>query len=145
MTGVAVETDVKVAFTALMRLTDEELGQIAYEIGAFIEDQTRLRIADEKADPDGNAWASWSARYAQTRNPHHSLLVDKGNPGLMDSIQNYTTGMEAVVGTNLIYGAIHQFGSEDGSLPARPYLGLSADNRIAIEELVAGRIEELLQ
>lgn len=145
MTGVAVETDVKVAFTALMRLTDEQLGQIAHEIGELIQNQTTTRILDEKIDPDGDAWTPWSARYARTRKPHHSLLVKDGNPGLMDSIWNYTTGMEAVVGTSLIYGAIHQFGSEDGSLPARPYLGLSADNRIAIEELVAGRIEELLQ
>lgn len=100
---------------------------------------------DEKADPDGNAWAPWSKRYAKTRKPHHSMLVDKGNPGLLESLQNYTTGMEAVVGTNLVYGAIHQFGSEDGSLPARSYLGLSADNRAALEDLVVGRVEELLQ
>lgn len=145
MTGVAVELDIKVASAALQQLTDDQLGQIVFEIGALVEDQTRLRISDEKVGPDGDAWATWSARYARTRKQHHSLLVDKGNPGLMDSIQNYTSGMEAVVGTNLIYGAIHQFGSADGTLPARPYLGLSAENRTDLEDFVAGRIEELLQ
>lgn len=145
MTGVAVETDVRIPVSALMRLTNDELALIAYEIGALIEDQTKLRIADEKTAPDGSSWPAWSEAYAETRKPHHSLLVDQGNPGLLESIQNYTTGMQAVVGTNLVYGAIHQFGSEDGTLPAREYLGLSADNRTAIEDLVVGRIEELLQ
>lgn len=145
MTGVAVETDVRIPVSGLMRLTNDELALIAYEIGALIEDQTKLRIADEKTAPDGSSWPAWSEAYAETRKPHHSLLVDQGNPGLLESIQNYTTGMQAVVGTNLVYGAIHQFGSEDGTLPAREYLGLSADNRTAIEDLVVGRIEELLQ
>ena len=145
MTGVAVETDVRIPVSALMRLTDDELALVAYEIGALIEDQTKLRIADEKTTPDGAPWAPWSEGYAATRKPNHSLLVAEGNPGLLDSIQNHTTGLEAVVGTNLIYGAAHQFGSENGTLPARSYLGLSADNRAAIEELVVGRIEELLQ
>lgn len=145
MTGVAVETDVRIPVSALMRLTDDELALVAYEIGTLIEDQTKLRIADEKTAPDGSPWPAWSEAYAETRKPHHSLLVDQGNPGLLESITNYTTGMQAVVGTNLVYGRVHQFGSEDGALPAREYLGLSADNRTAIEELVAGRVEELLQ
>lgn len=35
------------------------------------------------------------------------------------------------VGLNLVYGAIHQFGGEEAGrlgLPARPYLGLSAED-----------------
>lgn len=145
MTGVSVEADVDIAARVLGRLSEENIELIAYEVSLLIEDQTKLRIADEKTAPDGASWAPWSDGYAATRKPHHSLLVDQGIPGLLDSVQSYATGLEAVVGTNLVYGAIHQFGSEDGTLPARPYLGLSADNRTAIEDLVAGRIEELLQ
>ncbi|WP_323010040.1 phage virion morphogenesis protein [Paracoccus sp. (in: a-proteobacteria)] len=145
MVGVAVETDIGIAARALDRLTTEQLELIAYEAGTLIEDQTRLRIADDKTAPDGSDWVPWSESYAETRKPRHSLLMGEGNPGLLESIQNYTTGMNAVVGTNLIHGAIHQFGSEDGTLPARSYLGLSADNRAAIEDLVVGRLEDLLQ
>ena len=147
MTGVTFEADIAVAAEALGRLTDDQLGLLAYEIGALIEDQTKLRIADEKTAPDGTPWAPWSARHAATRNTgnaiRHSLLVGEGD--LRDSIQNFTTGTAAVVGTPLIYGATHQFGSANGTIPARPYLGLSNDNRLAIEELVIGRIEDLLQ
>ena len=147
MAGVAVEADFDVAARALSRLSEDNIALVSYEIGALIEDQTKLRIADEKTAPDGTRWAPWSARYAATRNTgnaiRHSLLVGEGD--LRDSIQNFTPGTAAVVGTPLIYGATHQFGSANGAIPARPYLGLSDDNRLAIEDLVIGRLEDLLQ
>ena len=67
---------------------------------------------------------------------------------LRDSVQNYSAGLEAVVGTNLVYGAVHQFGSAEGSdqnIPARPYLGLSDEDRADIGDLVEGEIAEMLQ
>ena len=147
MTGVVVKTDVSVAARALGRLNDAQLAQLMYEVGALIEDQTKLRIADEKTSPEGEAWAPWSAGYAATRNTRnsrrHSLLVGEGD--LRDSIQNFSTGHEAIVGSPLIYAAPHQFGSPKQGIPARPFLGLSADNRTSIEDLVVGRIEDLLQ
>ncbi|MBU3030849.1 phage virion morphogenesis protein [Paracoccus marinaquae] len=39
-------------------------------------------------------------------------------------------------------GAVHQFGGND--TPARPYLGLSGENRDEIERLVATGLEDLL-
>lgn len=144
MTGVAVETDVRIPVAALMRLTDENLALIADEIGELIKEQTNLRLVDEKTAPDGSPWPAWSEAYAETRKPNQSLLDRGFQEGLRLSINNYVMGHYAIVGSDKIYGAIHQFGSEDGSLPARPYLGLSADNRIAIEDLVAGRVEDLL-
>lgn len=144
MVGVAVEADFEIVARALGGLTDAQMELIAEGIGALIEGQTKLRIMDEKTAPEGEPWAPWSEAYAATRKPHHSLLVDSGNPGLLESIQSYSTGTNAVVGTNLIYGATHQFGSEDGAIPARPYLGLSAGNRLEIEDLVIGHIEDLL-
>ena len=153
MVWVVVNSDVSLPVQALSRLDEEALALIVHEIGALIEDQTRLRLAEQKTTPDGRAWPAWSRAYARTRKPRHSLLIGEGNPGLMmnegspgllGSVQNYTTGLSAVVGTNLVYGAVHQFGSEDGAVPERAWLGLSADNRADIEALLAGRIEELL-
>ncbi|UXU74358.1 MULTISPECIES: phage virion morphogenesis protein [unclassified Paracoccus (in: a-proteobacteria)] len=144
MVGVVVNSDVSLPVQALSRLDEEALALIVHEIGALIEDQTRLRLAEQKTTPDGRAWPAWSRAYARTRKPRHSLLIGEGNPGLLESVQNYTTGLSAVVGTNLVYGAVHQFGSEHGAVPERAWLGLSADNRADIEALLAGRIEELL-
>lgn len=143
MAGVVVETDVSVAARALGRLNETQLAQIMYEVGALIEDQTKLRIADDKTSPEGSPWEPWSQGYAASRSTRHSLLVGAGD--LRDSIQNYSAGHEAIVGSPLIYAAPHQFGSPTQGIPARPFLGLSADNRTAIEDLVVGRIEDLLQ
>lgn len=152
MSGVefSVDLDLSEAQAALARLSASQIDQLAYEIGTLIEDQTKLRIMDEKRAPDGTPWAPWSEAYAESlkrrnrRNPR-SLLVGVGD--LRDSIQNYTTGEKVKVGSNLIYAAIHQFSGEavGMNIPARPYLGLSADNATAIEEFVADRLEELLQ
>lgn len=152
MSGVEVELDLDLADAqaALARLTAGQLDQLAYEIGSLVEDQTKLRINDEKRAPDGTPWAPWSERYAASlkrrnrRNPR-SLLVGHGD--LRDSVQNYTSGETVKVGSNLIYAAIHQFGGESvgKNIPARPYLGLSPDNATAIEAFVADRLEDLLQ
>jgi phage virion morphogenesis protein len=122
------------------RLGSDGVAQIAREVGALVERQTKDRITEEKAGPDGAAWAPWSARYARTRSARHSLLV--GSENLLESIQDYTSGDTVRVGTRTPYSAIQQFGGR--GIPARPYLGLSADNRREIEDLVVGRVEELL-
>lgn len=144
MVGVVVNSDVSLPVQALSRLDEEALALIVHEIGALIEDQTRLRLAEQKVAPDGRAWPAWSRAYARTRKPRHSLLIGGRQTGLLDSVENYTTGLSAVVGSNLVYGAVHQFGSEDGAVPERAWLGLSGDNRADIEDLLAGRIEGLL-
>ena len=53
-----------------------------------------------------------------------------GEGDLESSIQFLVTGDQVEVGTNLIYGAIHQFGGEEVGIPipARPYLGIGAEN-----------------
>lgn len=127
--------------TALARLAGPGMADLVYSIGQLAENQTRERIATEKAGPDGQSWAEWSRPYARTRSARHSLLVGENN--LLTSLQNYTTGDSAVVGTNLVYGAIQQFGGR--GIPARPYLGLSESNRREIEDLVIDMLEGALQ
>jgi len=134
------------ARAALDRLFSAGLQQVSTEIGSLVEDQTKRRIADDKTAPDGTPWADWSEDYAATRKAGvQSLLVGRGD--LLGSIQNYTSGDTIRVGTNLVYGAIHQFGSAgaEGGIPARPYLGLSREDEREITDLVIGRLEDLLQ
>ena len=45
------------------------------------------------------------------------------------------SGASVEVGSNLVYAATHQFGDPDRRIPARPYLGLSADDERDIEAL----------
>jgi phage virion morphogenesis protein len=159
MTGVTHQIDATQAVKAFDQLGMLDMYAVADAIGEMIVGQTKERIATEKTAPDGAAWAPWSVAYDNTRNhSKHSLLVGEGSPGLMESIANYTRGSTIEVGTNLIYGKIHQFGGEPGKdgadvpsgavgsgIPARPYLGLSGRNEAEIEELVADVIAGYLQ
>jgi len=140
------------AQAALARLSPGLLAQIGDEVGALVADQTTRRIDAEKTAPDGTPWAPWSPRYAariarRKGVSGRSLLVGEGN--LLGSIQNYVSGPDIVVGTNIEYGAIHQFGgdpgAEGGGIPARPYLGVSIENAAEIEDLVLVRLDEVLQ
>lgn len=134
------ELDLHEARAAFARLTDDQLRKVVDNIGEMIENQTKQRIQTEKSSPDGEAWAPWSAEYARLRSGGHSLLENQGH--LLTSIANRSSGMEAIVGTDVPYGATHQFG-RDG-IPARPYLGLTGENREEIERLVLGGLAALL-
>jgi phage virion morphogenesis protein len=147
------------ALDGLQRLAGFDAAQVLDEVGAIVEDSTKVRIADEKTAPDGTPWADWSADYAATRRAQHSLLVASGNPGLLESIQRYASPTEVEIGSNMIYAAVHQFGAAQGAfgntsrgspipfgdIPARPYLGLSDDDRQEIEAFVSDRLGDLLQ
>ena len=116
--------------------------------GAMIESQTRRRIMTEKTSPDG---AAWKANRAGT-----SILKRAGH--LLASIHYRVMGNGVRIGSGLVYAAIHQFGGTitpknasklvfkglDGALvfasqvtiPARPYLGVSAANRAELEPVL---------
>ncbi len=148
MAGVALElqVDSELAIAGLDRLTTSQMAMIADEVGGLIAQQTKDRIEDEKASPEGAPWAPWSARYAASlvrpnRTSARSLLIASEN--LVGSIQQYAAGLTSKIGTNVPYGAIHQFGGR--GIPARPYLGLSGENRADIEALVIDRLEDLIQ
>lgn len=120
-----------------------ELDDLAYNIGALLESATQERIAEEKSGPGGEAWPAWSPGYAATRHGGHSLLMGEGM--LQGSIQNHSEGPAAIVGTNLVYGAIHQFGGEEvgSNIPARPYLGVSEQDGRDVEELVSDHLARI--
>lgn len=115
-------------------------------VGALLESSTRRRISEEKAGPDGEAWAAWSPAYAKTREAQHSLLVGEGD--LLDSIAFRTGANEIAVGSGLVQAAALHFGGEEidrPELPARPYLGLSEGDELAIGKLIEGAFGRALQ
>jgi phage gpG-like protein len=114
-------------------------------LGQLGEMQTKRRIATEKTAPDG---AAWRPNRAGT-----SILVQQGY--LRDSIHHAVEGSSSVRwGSPLVYAAIHQAGgtilptngrflvfraggrtifAQRVTIPARPYLGISAANRVQME------------
>ena len=146
--------DIRIESEGLDRL-NRRLGQIAAgltdfrplleSLGAEVESQTRRRISEEKASPEGAAWKPWTEAYAATRRGGHSLLEGEGE--LLDSIQFLPEGDRVEIGTNLIYGAIHQFGgAEVGiNIPARPYLGISSANEDDLLAILDGWADRQLR
>lgn len=110
----------------LDRLPRMNTARLLDVLGSELESQTRRRIDEEKTGPDGAPWEAWTEAYAARRPAKGGLLELDGN--LRDSI-TYEVGNDAVtVGSNLVYAAVHQDGWEDKNIPARPYLGVSAEN-----------------
>ncbi|WP_221238450.1 phage virion morphogenesis protein [Roseospira visakhapatnamensis] len=114
-------------------------------MGGVAESAARRRIAEDKEDPAGTPWPEWSEKYAATRHENQSLLMSEGH--LIDSLQTVVSGDTALVGSPLVYAAIHQFGGEPVgmAIPERPYLGLSSEDEVdllsAIEDFVRSKIE----
>jgi len=70
-------------------------------------------------------------------------LVDTGN--LRNSITRNVSGNSVEVGTDLIYGAIHQFGSENGDIPARPFMPTEGLPKDWAQEAVDSIGEQLIR
>jgi len=68
---------------------------------------------------------------------------------LAASVTWLATSNQAVVGTNKIYAAIHQFGGEAGrkparvQIPGRPFLGLTENDLKEIEEILKRYIDNI--
>ena len=127
-------------------------------IGASLVASTQKRFEDEK-DPEGNPWP---ASLRKTLFGGRTLTM---TARLVQSLTHEPSASGVAVGTNVIYGAIHQFGGiikakepisgKEGGLrfrgagggwvrkdqveiPKRAYLGLDADDETEIRTNVAG-------
>ena len=117
------------------------------DLGGVVVAQTRLRFQDEKRDPAGDDWKSWSDAYAARRPAGKSLLMDEGD--LEESIEAFVSGDDLAVGSAEPHAATHQFGDEGEdrlgrrrNMPARAYLGISADNAAELDAEIGDWLAE---
>jgi phage virion morphogenesis protein len=138
-----LELDLGDAFAYLTRI-ENGLGDakpLFTEIGSALEGSTRERFETKRA-PDGTPWLDispgWRA-HKKAKGLAEGILTMRGD--LLSSIafEAGTDFVEIVAGPQE-YAAIHQFGGTEGmaagpaAIPARPYLGLSADDEVEIRE-----------
>lgn len=127
--------------------TDLDMNQMRDNIGALVTSQTQRRIDTEKTAPDGTPWKeNWEGT---------DTLVQSG--ALRDTIDYEVAGDDIFVGSPLIYAATHQMGAtivpkdaenlvfsvggftvfaKEVTIPARPFLGISAQNQQEISNLI---------
>lgn len=132
----------------LMELARFDGTELMSAIGAMGESQTRRRIESEKTAPDGTPWAP-------NRNGS-SILLETGQH-LLGSVAWVSSADETEWGASWQYAHVHQDGAvikpttarnlafmagghlvlaKQVTIPARPFVGLSADNRTEILDLV---------
>ncbi len=90
--------------------------------------------------PDGKAW--------EASDREGKILVDTAR--LRNSIGYEASSDTVLIGTNVEYGAIHQFGGKAGrghsvTLPARPYLGTSEADLEELQEEAADWLQRGLR
>lgn len=100
---------------------------ILREIGGALIESTERAFDAESNPTTGEAWASLSEAYKAWRiktGQDGKMLQLSGGSGLAGSIVSQPEGEGVHVGSNKVYAPVHQLGSQDGTTPARGYLGI---------------------
>lgn len=150
MSGVSITIDVsglEAAIGKIERFAAIETGALLTAVGAIGEMQTRRRIESEKTSPDG---APWKPNREGT-----SILLRSGEH-LRDSIAYEVAGDLVRWGSSWQFAHVHQNGAtiaakgkalsftsggrrryaKKVTIPARPFVGLSAGNGVELERVV---------
>jgi len=131
------------------RELEEKLHQLAGGIPRRVKEaiaegvkSRTLRRFEESRAPDGTPWPPLSpvtlAR-SKRRRKGAKPLFNQGR--FRNSIAWTVRGDAIVVGTNVVYARIHQYGGYAGRgrkvrIPARPYLGITEEDRREAERLL---------
>lgn len=149
-------SDLDQAFARLRPLFDFEPDELMTAIGALGDSQTRRRITEEKTAPDGSPWPP--------NTEGTSILLETGQH-LLSSLSWQASSTEAEWGATWEFAHVHQEGmtivpksaaslvfqlggrvvqAKKVTIPARPFVGLSDENRQEIIDVVTDHFGALL-
>lgn len=162
MTKIAIRIDdgqVRAALNALIR-AGADLTPAMREISELLREEAAAAFEKEAA-PDGAAWAPLSPvtvalRKKIGKGPRPILQI---TGGLVNSLTRAHGADFAAAGTNKIYAATQQFGAAKGEfgatargapipwgdIPARPFLGLSAEGAGDVVRILQQHLLEVTQ
>ncbi len=166
MTGITATFDISHALPGLRSAAAglAHSAPLLRQIGVYLVHSTHERF-NAGTDPQGSPWKPLLPAYAAVKTGTGILIGSGMSGGLQGSI-TFDTGVDSVVwGSNKIYAAVHQFGAvirptkakalrfflgptlviaRQVTIPARPYLGLSAADDEEIAELAGRYLNKLL-
>lgn len=145
----------------LRRLAERgtNLTPLLKNMGEQVLNSTQERF-ESSTDPDGNRWASNSpvtfARLLGSRHTNKSgkintrgvsRVMSKKPLILSHTLQGSTryqlNGQSVMVGTNMVYAKMMHFGGTKsafphlwGDIPARPFLGISSQDKVVLQRMV---------
>lgn len=138
------DRDVQAALERVFKVVSNTKPMMS-EIAEYLHERTRDHFDDEQ-DPDGNPWEPLADSTRQ-RKQDQGVPVDRILHGqtlhLRDTIFPFYSKDEAGVSTGPgtdAYAATHQFGDDRRNIPARPYLGIGAEDEREILEIIEEEI-----
>lgn len=137
------DDEVQAAFQKILDAA-VDLNPFYETVGEQQTHSTKQRFADGEA-PDGTAWAKNTELTLSRKKGSNPLIAE--TKGLSNEIHYVLLNDGVMIGSSKEYAAIQQFGAKQyefgqgkhktpwGDIPARPFLGVSDDDRDAITEL----------
>ncbi|MDR2561898.1 MAG: phage virion morphogenesis protein [Holophagales bacterium] len=151
---IKVELNAEAAAGSLANLLGYiESGKLMEDVGTEVAQYSQHRIlSGDNTAPDGSLWAALSPSTLKAKAAKG--FGDKGTLIQRNSLYKAimpgnATKDHVEVGSSLAYALIHQFGGKAGkgrkvTIPARPYIGLSAQEKANLEQDVADWIRAKL-
>lgn len=158
--SVRIDGEVEELLARLNQMSEIDRAGVMNAIAEGIRTSTLERFRSEES-PEGS---KWKPSIRAERKGGKTLTK---SAGLKNSIKAQADGSGAAVGTNLIYAATHQFGAERTirakksrylrfqigdrwvsvpsvrvNIPARPFLGISQEDKEEIKEILDEVFEE---
>jgi len=149
-----IEVDHQAVRASLSRLAQavESPQKALYGIGEWLRASSQARFTSQTA-PDGTPWLPLQHWYKQGKSKNQDKVLTL-NGYLRNTLTFQVEGDAVLVGSNLEYAAIHQFGGTirprvkkalavgggavaSVTIPARPYLGVSDDDADEIASLIS--------
>ncbi|WP_445364403.1 phage virion morphogenesis protein [Microbulbifer sp. ANSA003] len=155
MAGARIELDAREATNTLSKLVGdlENPAPLLRDIGEYLLQVHRNRFRTQTS-PDGIPWAALSPSYLKRKSKNQGKVLTLSGV-LRNTLRYQVQGTELLFGTDRPYGAVHQFGATQGQfgktkrgspipwghIPARPWLGTSAEDDREILALTRDYLE----
>jgi phage virion morphogenesis protein len=172
MAGVRLGGDIRRLKNTIRNMGELQFKKANAAIGEALRTSTLQRFKDSK-DPEGKTWESSKgfilSKNGSIRKSDKKTLVCTGR--LKNSIKSKATKDGVAIGTNIIYAATHQFGTENRiiraksqgglrfiteggyrnkkvvkvTIPARPFLGINEEDMREIKATMTDVIEGAIE
>ena len=127
------------ALNRLMKNVDDSSPALR-DIGEHLLESTQDRMSDE-VDPQGQAWEPLSVNTIEQKSlSSQSDKILRGYGTLADTLNYQLNGDQLLFGSNMEYAATHQFGRDKANIPAREFLGISADDESEILDILRSHL-----
>lgn len=144
------DREVQALFARLTAFGRNPMHEVGHALGETVLRSTRERAA-RQVDPSGIPWRPLSEEYAKHKaRKRPGVPILKFDFHMLGDQLDYQVHDDFVeLGTNAVYGAIHQFGGKTGrghkaTMPSRPFLGVSDEDRERFGEILRDALDDAL-